>query len=75
MEAGIIKKWDDQQQWGIIYCPGQRRFFIHAKAVVSGTPKLFSRVTFDVGVPRSPVDLPPAINVTVGESVVSGGAR
>lgn len=69
METGIIKKWNEQQGWGIIYCPGDRRFFLHANRVIKGSPKLFSRVTFEIGPPRNSTELPPAINVVVGGSV------
>lgn len=77
METGIIKKWNDQQGWGIVYCPGERKFFIHAKNVVQGNPRLYARVTFDIGTPRNPRELTPAINIVVGELVapVSFGTK
>jgi len=75
MESGIIKKWNDPQKWGIIYCPGGRKFFLHSRSVVSGTPQLYSRVKFEVGVPRNQFELPPAVNVTVGEIVTPVAPR
>ena len=69
METGIIKKWNEQQGWGIIYSPGDRRFFLHVNNVTNGAPKLFSRVTFEIGPPCNATELPPALNAVIGTSV------
>lgn len=74
METGIIKRWNAERGWGLIYAPGGRRFFLHVSKIISGTPELFRRVTFDVGERRNPQELPPGINVAVRE-LVSDDAR
>jgi hypothetical protein len=68
--TGIIKRWDARKRWGIIYCPNDVRFFLHANQVVQGIPKLFASVDFDIAPARNPAELQPAINVKV-RAVVS----
>lgn len=69
MESGILKQWDNDRRFGIIYCSGNRRFFLHVTNVVAGTPALFHRVTFDVGPARHPTELAPALNAVIGEEI------
>jgi cold shock CspA family protein len=66
---GIIKQWNSARRFGIIFCSGGRRYFLHHSKIVSGNPVLGSRVRFDIGPRRSPVDLESALNVVVGEMV------
>lgn len=66
---GIIKQWNTDRRFGIIYARGGQRFFLHQSKVIEGKPELGSRVTFDIGDRRSPVDLQAAVNVRVGETV------
>lgn len=66
---GIIKRWE--RTWGIIYCPGGVRYFLHAANVKSGTPALDYFVQFEVGPPRREGELPMALQAVIGESVLS----
>ncbi len=67
---GILKKW--YGAYGIIYCPQARRYFLHKKQIVEGTPEIGRVVTFDVGPARSATELEQALNVRIGETA---GAR
>jgi hypothetical protein len=66
---GILKQLNPTRTWGIIYVPGDQRFFFHIKRVISGKPELFRRVTFDIGPSRNPAELPLAINVVISDAV------
>lgn len=75
-ETGILKRWDRVKKWGIIYSPGNRRYFLHASKIQSGTPKLGCIVQFDVGEPRTPTELPTALNAIIfGDSAALLGVR
>lgn len=69
MIQGILKQWS--RTWGIIYSPGQKRYFLHKSKIKSGTPNIGVFVTFDVTPPRSATELPQAINVIIGDPVPS----
>jgi len=69
METGIIKQWHPDRNWGLICSVGDRRFFFHASKVIKGTPELFRRVEFEIGIARNPAELLPAINITVTDEV------
>jgi hypothetical protein len=62
---GIIKRWNPEKRWGIIYCPDDLRFFLHGSKIIQGTPELFAQVEFDIAPARHPAELPPAVNVKV----------
>lgn len=68
-QTGIIKQWNAERRFGIIYAPEGRRYFLHLKNVVEGVPELGRRVLFDLGEARSATELLPAVNVVVGEVV------
>ena len=63
---GIIKRWNPEKRWGIIYCPDEVRFFLHGSKVIQGTPELFAQVEFDIAPARHPAELQPAVKVKVG---------
>jgi cold shock CspA family protein len=69
MESGILKQWNPAKRWGIIYCTGERRFFLHASKIVRGTPELFHRVEFEIAPPRNPQELPQAVSAIIGDEV------
>jgi hypothetical protein len=66
---GIIKRWHPERSWGLIYCPGDQRFFLHTSKIISGSPELFRRVEFEVAPPRNPSELPQAVKVVVTDEV------
>lgn len=70
---GIIKQWNAERRYGIIYAPGGKRYFLHISKVIEGSPELFRVAAFDIGPARSPEDLEQALNVHIGEKV--GGTR
>lgn len=67
--SGIIKQWNEERGYGIIYSPEGARYFLHRSKVVEGTPEMFRRVTFTIGEKRRPEELAQALNVHVGEKV------
>ena len=69
---GIIKRWDDQRHFGIVYATEGKRYFLNIIMVIEATPELFRKVTFDIGVARRPEELEQALNVRVGDKVVGG---
>jgi hypothetical protein len=60
---GIIKRWSET--WGIIYSPGNKRYFLHVANIKSGTPELDRFVRFEIGPPRRPTELPMAIKAEI----------
>jgi len=70
MTIGIIKRWDAFKHWGIIYCPGDLRFFLHDSQIIQGSPALFASVEFDIAPARNPAELQRAVNVKVGKIMV-----
>lgn len=68
-ETGIIKQWNPAKNWGIIYAPGERRYFLHASKIIRGVPGLFRRVQFELAPPRNPAELPQAIKVIIGDEI------
>lgn len=75
-ETGILKRWDSVKKWGLVYCPGNRRYFLHASKIQSGTPELGRIVQFEVGEPRTPTELPTALNAIIfGDSAALLGVR
>src|SRR4029077_7858259 len=74
MESGILKRWDNTKQWGIIYSPGGRRYFLHRTKITSveaGQPEVGRYVKFEVAPARSETELPQAIDVIIGDPVMS----
>jgi hypothetical protein len=69
MLQGILKQWS--RTWGIIYSPGQKRYFLHKSKIKSGTPDIGVFVIFDAAPARSATELPQAINVIIGDPVPS----
>jgi hypothetical protein len=69
MIQGILKHWS--RTWGIIYSPGQKRYFLHKSKINAGTPEIGVFVTFDSAPARSATELPQAINVIIGDPVPS----
>jgi cold shock CspA family protein len=68
---GIIKQWNSERNFGIIYAPEGKRYFLHISKVIDGVPELYRRVIFDIGAARRPEELPQALNVRVGAAVGS----
>lgn len=66
---GILKQWNPQRKFGIVYCPEGKRYFLHASEVIEGVPELYRRIAFEIGERRRPEDLEPACNARVGEKV------
>jgi cold shock CspA family protein len=66
---GIIKRWHPDRNWGLIYSPGDQRFFLHLSKIIRGTPDLFRRVEFSTMPARNSGELPQAVNVIVTEEV------
>jgi cold shock CspA family protein len=64
---GIIKRWHPDRNWGLIYAPGDQRFFLHTSKIIRGRPELFRRVEFEIAPARNPSELPQAVNVIVTE--------
>jgi len=73
MESGILKRWDSTKQWGIIYSPGGRRYFLHRTKIISveAQPEVGRYVKFEVAPARSETELPQAIDVVIGDRVLS----
>lgn len=73
--TGTIRKWTDKG-WGIVnsYQGAEgtpTRFFVHlqnAKQEIRDVLALGIRITFDVGEPRNPGELPTALNIDLAPS-------
>lgn len=63
---GIVKRWDDKKFWGLVYCPGGVKYFLHGSNLEPGNIIVLGcRVEFEVGTARQPFELAPALKVVV----------